>query len=213
MIPTRIGQLANGGYFTGVIRIRNSAYAIIVAPKWSEITVCQLKTTPDATLCTQSVNDGLANTHAMNDSSHPVVQHCCNITLGGYNDWYLPSRDELELCYHNLKPTSDSNLVYHACEYYTGNLGLENGTNPNSVPPGLAYTLTAPLQTIVTSFCASSKEAFYPNWYWASTEYSVINSCAMMMGFSNGIQDKCTKTYPAIYVRAVRRELLYSGTD
>ena len=188
MIPTRIGQLVNGGYFTGVIRIRNSAYAIIVAPKCSEITVCQLKTTPDATLCTQSVNDGLANTRAMTDSSHPVVQYCCDITVGSYNDWYLPSRDELELSYRYLKPTSDTNAVYSSSQYYTGNLGLANGTNPNSIPPSAPYTATNPAQTKVTAFRTGGVESFSADWYWTSTEYSTEPANTVVHEFNYGCQ-------------------------
>ena len=33
MIPTRVGQKCEGGYFTGVIREGATCYAIIVAPK------------------------------------------------------------------------------------------------------------------------------------------------------------------------------------
>ena len=46
MIPTRVGQKSEGGYFTGVIRVGNSAYAIIVSPKHTEVKKVRFKTRP-----------------------------------------------------------------------------------------------------------------------------------------------------------------------
>ena len=74
MIPTRIGQKFEGGYFAGVIRVKDSAYLILVAPKSTEHKRLQWKTQLSRTPGIQSVNDGWANTNAMNDSAHPAAQ-------------------------------------------------------------------------------------------------------------------------------------------
>ena len=211
MIPTRVGQKFEGGHFTGVIRVGESVYAIIVAPKNTQVLGLPCKKTNSATANTQSVNDGWANTRSMNDPSHPAAQYCCNIAVGGYTDWYLPSRDELELCYRYLKPTADDNFVYSARQYFTGNLSLANGSNSNSIPVGTEYTTTTPTETIVTIFYIGSAEAFDTIWYRTSTEYSSATSNTIVQGFYNSLQDYDLKTHTRYIVRAVRRVLIAQG--
>ena len=183
MIPTRIGQKFEGGYFAGVIRVKDCAYAILVAPKSTECSV-QFKTTYSSTSGIQSVNDGWSNTNAMNDVEHPVAQYCRNLTVDRHTDLYLPSRDELELCYRNLKPTARQNATYTAGTF-DGNLGLATGTNLNSIPAGSAYTATNPTQTIVTAFQTGSVEAFALDYYRTSTESSSTASGSLVQDFAN----------------------------
>ena len=212
MIPTRVGQKCEGGYFAGVIRVGSTCYAIIVAPKSTQVIGLLFKTSADATANTQSVNDGWANTTLMNDSFHPAAQYCRNISAGGYTDWYLPSRDELELCYRNLKPTTQNNSVYAAGAAGSGNLGLANGTNPNSDPAGDAYTTTNPAQTTVTTFQSGGVEAFdTDNYYWTSTEYSSATTSALIQLFGSGYQDWILKAHTGSRVRAVRRVVIAQG--
>ena len=202
MIPTRIGQKFEGGYLAGVIRIRDCAYAILVAPKSTEGSV-QFKTTYSSTPGIKLVNDGRANTNAMNDFAHPAARYCRSLTVSGHADLYLPSCDELELCYRVFKPTDQVNVTYTAGTY-TGNLRLANGTNRNSIPTGAAYTKINPTRTIVTAFQAGSVEAFAVGWYWTSTEYSSITNTSLIQDFSDGDQDWGLKTNMR-RVRSVRR--------
>ena len=202
MIPTRIGQKFEGGYFAGVIRIRDCAYLVLASLKSTEHKRLQWKT-QRSTSSTQLGNDGWANTNAMDDAEHPAAQYCRSLTVGGHTDLYLPSRDELELCYRNLKPTDWDNETNTGT--YIGNLSLANGTNLNAIPTGAAYTKTKPAQTIVTAFRAGSAEAFETGgWYWTSTESSTNTNISLIQTFSNGYQRWNSKTYVR-RVRGVRR--------
>ena len=201
MIPTRIGQKFGGGYFAGINRIGHTAYAIIVDPKSLE-TKLALNTSKSLSSETQSVINGWANTAAMDSSEHPAAQYCRNLTAGGYTDRYLPSRDELELCYRYLKPGTSNNTTLR--RNHGGNQTTQPGTNPNSVPVGAAYTATNPLQTIVTAFRTGGAEAFDEQYYWTSTESSTITYYSLFQNFSDGSQYWNYKTN--VYrVRGVRR--------
>ena len=194
MIPPRIGQQCAGGTFTGLNRISDYIYSIIVAPKSTEVELTY-KTSRVKTPNTQSTFDGWANTTAMNDVDHPAAHYTKNLVVDGIVDWYLPSKNELELCYRNLKPTC-----------YIDYESLANGTNLSSVPVGIPYTETVPKQTIVTQYRYKSSEAFN-SWYWTSTESSSSTTASLVQGFSNGAQGWNGKTNTC-KVRGVRRELI-----
>ena len=119
---------------------------------------------------------------------------------------YLPSRDELELCYRVFKPTNRSNTTSGAGAF-PGNLSLENGANRNSIPTGAAYTETNPASTIVTAFQTGNVEAFAVEWYWTSTEFSASTNNSLIQNFSNGNQNWFNKTNVYI-VRGIRRVLI-----
>ena len=203
MIPTRIGQKFECGYFSGVIRVRDCAYLILAAPKSTDCSV-RFKTQSSGTPGIHRVNDGWANTNAMNDSAHPAAQYCRRLTVGGHTDLYLPSCDELELCYRVFKPTDQVNVTSPTCSY-AGNLSLPNGTNRSSIPTGAAYTETNPASTIVTAFQTGSAVAFETsNYYWSSTEFSEYTSFSLIQNFFNGNQYWYYKTN-AGRVKGVRR--------
>lgn len=46
--------------------------------------------------------DGLANTAALADGNHPAADWAKNLNINGHNDFYLPARRELSLCYANV---------------------------------------------------------------------------------------------------------------
>ena len=205
MIPTRIGQKLEGVYLAGINRNGNCAYLILVAPKSTECSV-QFKTHWGSTPNIQLVNDGWANTNAMNDSAHPAAHYCRSLTVSGHTDWYLPSRDELELCYRVFKPTNRSNTTSGAGAF-PGNLSLENGANRSSIPTRAAYTETNPASTIVTAFQTGNVEAFAGEWYWTSTEFSSSTNSSLIQYFSDGDQNWDGKTN--VYrVRGIRRVLI-----
>jgi hypothetical protein len=84
----------------------------------------------------------------MNNASHPAAQFCEGLTIGTFSDWYMPAKNELEVCYFNLKPTTTSN-------------NTSSGTNTNAVPSrGSNYTVGTPAQTSATDFQTGNTEAF-----------------------------------------------------
>ena len=190
-VPTTIGQSFGGGYYAGKINDGGTEYYLIVAPKATgESSEKQWKTSNTSTTGTSSVIAGPTNSANMNNSSHPAAQFCEGLSIGGFTDWYLPAKDELEVCYYNLKPTTTSN-----------NTAI--GANTNAVPSrGSNYTSSVPAQTSATEFKSGGAEAFAAGLYWSSTEGS--STVAWLQLFSDGSQGYGSKT-ESYYVRAVRR--------
>jgi len=188
-----IGSALGGGFFAGQIGVSGVAtHNLVVGPVASaQNNSVQWKTTNTSTAGTSSVINGPANSAAMNNASHPAAQFCEGLTIGGFSDWYMPAKNELEVCYFNLKPTTTTNT--------TG-----SGTNTNAVPSRASnYTLGNPAQTSAAAFVTSTgAEAFAVDFYWSSTEYSAIAVWAQYFG--SGFQNYIYKIN-SYRVRAVRR--------
>ena len=207
--PT-IGDAFGGGFFTGIIVQGGVSYYLIVAPRATgQNTSRQYKTSNTASPAAAiTLNNGPAASASMNDSAYPAAQFCEGLSIGGFTDWYMPARDELELCYRNLKPTTTANnTATRPLSDYTypeGNdvSGNTMGRNQNSSPLGAAYTSGNPAQTDVVAFRSGGTEAFAAVFYWSSTEFSSLVAWGQI--FSDGDQDRITKDTEN-YVRAVRR--------
>lgn len=187
-----VGSALQGGFFAGQIGVSSVAtHYLIVAPKSSGQSDKLWKTTNTTTAGTDSVIDGPANTAAMNNATHPAAQFCAGLSIGGFSDWYMPAKNELEVCYFNLKPSTASNLT-------------NSGTNTNAVPSrGSNYTSSVPGQTSATDFLASTgTERFDNTFYWNSTQIDA--TFAWVQTFSNGQQTNQGKSNSSP-VRAVRR--------
>jgi hypothetical protein len=192
--PLPIGAALGGGFFAGQISTAGNGvadYNLVVGPLASaQNSSKQFKTANTNDAGATSVIDGPANSTSMNDASHPAAQFCEGLTIGGYSDWYMPAKNELEVCYYNLKPTTGSN-----------NTGY--GTNTNAVPSrGSNYTAGTPAQTSATAFQSGGTEAFSSGAYWSSTQYSA--TYAFKMYFTSGGLPYDLKTY-STRVRAIRR--------
>lgn len=192
--PPSIGSAYEGGYFAGQISTAGNGVAshnLVIAPvSTGESSSKQWKTSNTSTSGTSSVIDGPTNSSNMNNASHPAAQFCEGLSIGGYSDWYMPAKNELEVCYYNLKPTTTSN-----------NTG--SGTNTNAVPSRSSnYTAGTPAQTSATDFKSGGSQAFAADYYWSSTEYSATD--AWGQDFGNGSQYNYNKTFN-FRVRAVRR--------
>jgi hypothetical protein len=208
-IPAVIGESFGGGYFAGYISHTadgNPTHALIVAPRlegatgtgYTLTTLLNWKTTNTGTANTLSDFDGAANTAAMvtaGIADHPAANFCKNLSIGGFSDWYLPARYELDIAYFNLKPGTGANDTAW-------------GSNPYSVPRRNSnYTLTYPAQTALTAFNTTA-EAFVAGNHWASTEFAGIPERAWWVDFTSGFQTGPNKTQASasfIRTRAFRR--------
>lgn len=102
----QIGFPFGGGFFAGIHELDGQRYALIVAPKADgESLELEYKLSDRSTADgTDSDDDGVANCNLINDENHPAAAFCRSLATGGFNDWYLPSRDELMMIWRNLGP-------------------------------------------------------------------------------------------------------------
>jgi hypothetical protein len=201
--PAVIGEAFGGGFFAGYISHTadgNPTHALIVAPRatgatgtgYTLTTMLAWKTAGTTTAGTTSAFDGAANTAAMvtaGIADHPAANFCVGLNIGGFTDWYLPARYELDIAYFNLKPGTGAN-------------DTNWGSNIYSVPRrNNNYTTTYPAQTALTAFNTSA-EAFVADSHWPSTEGDAGN--AWRLFFANGNHNNVGKTL-TLRVRAFRR--------
>lgn len=192
--PSTIGQSYGGGYYAGQIGVSSTAtHYLIVGPVASAQSTKQWKTTKTATTGTSSYIDGPTNSSNMNNASHPAAEFCEALTIGGYSDWYMPARNELEVCYYNLKPNTTTN-------------NTSSGINANSVPERTSnYTTGTPAQTSAAAFKDTGAEDYSAAIYWSSTEnVNFSGKYAFTQNFNRGQQQEYDKDSSQL-VRAIRR--------
>lgn len=189
-----IGTAMADGFYAGRIRIGEQLFALIVAPKadgerdeveW----IADYKDVPGA----KSYFDGLDNTEAMAEAGSELALWARGLRIGGHDDWYLPSQDELEVMYRNLKPTTRENYCY-----------ARSGINLSAAVPTYPYTPEAPVQTLAEMFQGSAAEAFSPAWYWSSTQHASASEAAWGQYVYDGTQNYYDKSFDG-RARAVRR--------
>jgi hypothetical protein len=205
IIPTVIGEPFGGGYFAGYISHTadgNATHALIVAPRatgatgtgYPLTTSLQWKTANTTTAGTTSDFDGSANTAAMvtaGIADHPAANFCKNLSIGGFTDWYLPARYELDIAYFNLKPSTDAN-------------NTSWGTNIYAVPRRDSNnTAVFPAQTTLTGFNTSA-QSFVAGGHWSSTEDSATKAWDLIFTFGNQ-RFIANKTTTGDRLRAFRR--------
>lgn len=178
-LPPLLAALG-GGFYMGLINHNGQPHAVIRAPKaeghfvdvaWGEY--------GQKVEGADSYTDGLANTIAMAEAGSEPARKVLALKIGGAEDWSLPARDQLELCYRAAKPTAEENYTYRS------------GENPSAVPPTHAYTEQRPAQTADALFQDGGAEAFDDRYYWSSTQYSA--DCAWTQHFTGGNQGTSNK--------------------
>ena len=195
--PTVIGQAFGGGYYAGQIGAGSVAtHYLIVGPVASaQHSSKKWKLTNTSTAGTDSVINGPANSAVMNDADHTAAQFCEGLSIGGQTDWYMPAKNELEVCYYNLKPTTQNN-------------NTSSGINANAVPARASnYTSGTPAQTSAAAFQSGGAEAFDGVNYWSSTQFSATQGWRQYFVIAApyaGYQLGGTK-YNVGGVRAIRR--------
>lgn len=200
-VPDSIGVLFEGGYYAGKIVVDGKKYALIVSPKpegeGSTNFANYVSVTPGAV----SKNDGWANTQAMIAAGidlFPAAKFCRSLTINGFDDWYLPSIDELALCYRVFKPTNFQNT-----KNTTGGPNGLMGYNPSSDPVGAPYAPTNPAKTRVPEFMENGSQAFLTVYgYWSSTWE--VGKKPWYHSFFVGVQATYDE-WSGAYIRAVRR--------
>lgn len=179
------------GYFAGLILIAGQTYGLIVAPKATGETTGPWGERGTELSGADYLNDGLLNTQSMAAAGSEIATWAQCLEIGGHTDWYIPSRDETEIAYRNLKPTEHLNYC-----------GYRDGENAFSVPMGGPYTKAMPATARGALFREGHSEAFEAEWYWSSTQCSAHD--AFFQDFTDGTQGIDVKG-SSYRVRAVRR--------
>jgi hypothetical protein len=193
-LPRVIGSAYEGGFYAGQISTTGNGiadYNLVVGPVASaQATGLRWKivnTGGDPT----SVIDGPANSATMNSVVYPAAQFCEGLTIGGFSDWYMPAKNELEVCYYNLKPDTTAN-------------NTSSGINANAVPARASnYTAGTPAQTTATDFKDTGTEDFLLDAYWSSTENT--STTGWFGYFTTGQQYGLNPKTTTGNVRAIRR--------
>jgi hypothetical protein len=210
-----IGESYEGGFYAGRINDdNNNKYDLIISPKSQGLATGLSLLTGGGSAPFSKPVGFLQYGGEMTDLFYqtgisPAANFVKGLTIGGYTDWYIPSRYEIEIIYYNLKPTSQPNTT-------------DYGVNPHAVPPRLnEYTSSDPSITSATAFQDNGPESLktpeidgnIPE-YWTSTQQSGSSAYALrsyntfapdLLPPQSGVLKDSNGTGNELLVRAIRR--------
>lgn len=194
-------------------------YRVILAPVASGQSNTRIKNA-DTTLPagTITLSEGRKATLAMvaagTAAEYPAAHWSQGLSIGGYADWYIPGRDEIELLWRSLKPVTTANSSterssastynYQTLGSYADNSTV-NGTNRNSAPLGPGYTATVPGQTALAAFKTGGAEAMTAN---IGTSSAFQSGYVWILGWNNVGWQGITGLTTVVTYRAVRRSII-----
>ena len=196
-MKTRVGDKSGRDTFIGFIKQNNHCYSIFLAPS-------QYRTT--MTFCTRitanhipktSHSDGYTNTYELlTDPGFDAAEYCRNLVIDGKTGWYLPSIDELALCYKSCKPTSQS-------------LAYNNIASEQLIPPVRAsqYVANPVERSIVLPFSYGSRECIKNPMCGSSTIPAPSLYKHLIKGFAYGLVSQHLLS-SKFFVLPMRRELV-----
>lgn len=127
-LPTVIGQEFGGGFYAGDIEDNGQLYKLIVADIEADVYGLPWMSPRGNWPQAVSGTDGLGNTQSMaGDVRFAAGNHCLDWRGGGFNDWYMPAKDELNVLYLNLgfnRPDcpdrfrSGQDQAFYSSDYY-----------------------------------------------------------------------------------------------
>ncbi len=143
-LPALGGEL-QGGFYGGLYSMNAdgvATHALIVAPKATgDSSSLTWKNANTAGSGYTSTFDGFANSEAAaaaGSTTYPAASWARALTIGGYSDWYIPSRYELNALYWTLKPAFAGDAPNAAFDGFGNNAyavpqrgDFGEGENPN----------------------------------------------------------------------------------
>ena len=192
MIPTRIGQLVGSCTFAGLNWVDNHIYAILVPPRETERF---LQFSNSLRIAASQTSNGYKTTNRNRSNKHTAIRHCKQLTVDNCSDFYLPSVDELWLCYYTLVSNTPTQEYHWETKFPTPTLLCVSGNKTN---------------TIVTRFSVDNKYQLH-GLYWSSTVKHTNGICggkyevASVVGMNNYGEMYDAGYHCVRYVRPVRR--------
>lgn len=123
-------------------------------------------------------------------TAFPAANFCEALSIGGYTDWYWPSRYEMDIAYFNLKPDTTVNDTSWGTNFYSVPRRPRNNSR------------NCPIRTNLTTFNSAAQQAFVADSHWSSTE--TFAGVGWLLNFLNGSQNGTSKTV-STRVRAFRK--------